>query len=178
VRTGFFEHNQFLRFLHYLPRYLVNLVRFFYITGRRKREGRNLEWRLVDFENGWVRLDPGSTKNQEGRVFPFTEELRSLLGQQRLYTGQVEKERGIICPWVFHQNGQTVGDFRKAWKTACRKARVPGRIPQDLRRTAVRNLVRAGIPERVAMQMTGHNLSFLPTKPNRSTSVSRLNEKG
>ena len=50
VRTGFFEHEQFLRVLRYLPRYLVNLIRFFYVTGWRKSEGRNLEWRLVDFE--------------------------------------------------------------------------------------------------------------------------------
>lgn len=156
VRTGFFEHEQFLRVLRYLPSYLVNLIRFFYVTGWRKSEGRNLEWRLVDFENGWVRLDPGTTKNREGRVFPFTEELRSLLEQQRRYTDQVEKDRGIICPWVFHRDGQPVGDFRKAWKTACKKAGVPGRLIHDFRRAAVTNLVRAGIPERVAMQMTGH----------------------
>ncbi|MEC4681837.1 MAG: tyrosine-type recombinase/integrase, partial [Nitrospirota bacterium] len=47
-------------------------------------------------------------------------------------------------------------DKRKAWNTACEKAGVPGRIPHDFRRTAVRSLVRAGIPERVCMDLTGH----------------------
>jgi integrase len=46
--------------------------------------------------------------------------------------------------------------FNKAWKVACRAAGCPGRIPHDMRRSAVRNLVRAGISERVAMMMTGH----------------------
>ncbi len=61
-----------------------------------------------------------------------------------------------LTPWIFHRKGRQIGDFRKAWTTACEKAGVPGRIPHDFRRTAVRNLVRAGVPERVAMQMTGH----------------------
>jgi len=52
--------------------------------------------------------------------------------------------------------GKRITTFIKAFRAACTKAGCPGRIPHDLRRTAVRNLVRAGVPERVAMQMTGH----------------------
>jgi integrase len=57
---------------------------------------------------------------------------------------------------VFHRDGERIKTFRGAWKAACAAAHLPGRIPHDFRRTAVRNLVRAGVPERVAMQMTGH----------------------
>jgi hypothetical protein len=67
----------------------------------------------------------------------------------------------VICPWVFNRSnrkvkGKPITTFVKAFTAACTKAGYPGRIPHDLRRTAVRNLVRAGVPERVAMQMTGH----------------------
>ena len=41
-------------------------------------------------------------------------------------------------------------------QTACRRAGCPGRILHDFRRTAVRNLERAGVPRSVAMKLTGH----------------------
>ena len=53
-------------------------------------------------------------------------------------------------------DGKVIKSFRKAWLAACRAAGYPARIPHDFRRTAVRNLIRAGIPETVAMSMTGH----------------------
>src|SRR5262249_1753578 len=52
--------------------------------------------------------------------------------------------------------GQQVKYFRRRWAKACQEIGLVGRIPHDFRRTAVRNLVRAGVPERVAMMITGH----------------------
>ena len=62
--------------------------------------------------------------------------------------------RGMICPFVFHRNGRRIKSFYKAWRTA--KAECPGKLLHDFRRTAVRNYVRAGVSERVAMAMSGH----------------------
>ncbi len=115
-----------------------------------------LQWRQVDLKIGRVVLDPGTTKNDYARIFPCTNELREVLEKRWEITRSLQRERRIVCPWVFHRDGKRIKNFYTAWRTACKKAGVPGRIPHDFRRTAVRNLVRAGIPERVAMQMTGH----------------------
>jgi len=80
----------------------------------------------------------------------------SLLEEQRRITSTIEKAQGRICGWVFHRNGRPIKSFRKAWQDACEAAGVPDRIPHDLRRTAVRNLERAGVSRSVAMQLTGH----------------------
>lgn len=66
------------------------------------------------------------------------------------------RARGVICPWVFHRNGKPIRTFYTAWRRAATKAGVPGRIVHDFRRTAVRTFVRAGVAERVAMQLSGH----------------------
>jgi len=166
VRTGFFEREPFESVLAHLPAEIQPVIEFAYITGWRiASEVLPLKWRQVDFDAGEIRLDAGTTKNGEGRVFPFTTDLRTVLKSQHAEHERLKKV-GQIEPWVFFRmvaegrggdkKPKPIVSFSKAWKSACRAAGCPGRIPHDLRRTAVRNFVRQGIPERVAMQLTGH----------------------
>ena len=161
VRTGFFEREQIERILAHLPPAIRRAVQFAYITGWRiPSEVLKLQWRHVDFEARVVRLDRHTTKNDEGRTFPFTDALEQLLEAQKIEHERLKAE-DVICPWVFNRSnrkvkGKRITTFIKAFRAASMKAGYPDRIPHDLRRTAVRNLVRAGVPERVAMQMTGH----------------------
>ena len=156
VRKGFVEEEQFKSLLKHLRVELRPMVTFAKITGWRRGEVLSLQWPQVDFKCRMVRLEPGTTKNKEGGMFPFTAELESLLLAQRQAT-DVLKKQGKIVPWVFHhKEGQPIREFKNNWTTACRKAGWPGLLFHDLRRTATRNLVRAGIPERVAMMLTGH----------------------
>jgi integrase len=65
-------------------------------------------------------------------------------------------ERQELVPYVFHRSGQRIDSFNKAWKRACRMAGVPEGLLHDLRRTAVRNMIRANVPEGIAMAIRGH----------------------
>lgn len=157
VRTGFFEPQQFAAVLSKLRPGQRAAAKFAYLTGwRLKGEVLKLEWRQVDLEGGEVRLDAAQSKNGEGRVFPLTRELRALL-EERKAIADAMKKKGQIMRYVFHRaNGKPIRSFRKAWGAACIAAGCPGRLPHDLRRTAVRNFVRSGVPERVAMMLCGH----------------------
>ena len=112
----------------------------------------------LNLKAGWLRLEPGETKNNEGRMFPISTvpRLRDVLARQLARTESVEKATNRIIPWLFHRKGRPIKSFRRAWRTACKNAEVPGRIPHDFRRTAIRNLERAGIPRSAAMAMVGH----------------------
>ena len=109
----------------------------------------------VDLEAGWLRLDPGESKNGEGRMFPITPELKAVLKAQLERTRSFELATGQVVPWLFHREGKPIRDFRWAWEKACSLAGI-SRIPHDFRRTAVRNLERAGVPRSAAMAMVGH----------------------
>jgi integrase len=156
VRQGFFERDQLEAVSRHLPEAVRPVALFAFITGWRVSEILGLTWRQVDFGASTVRLEPGTTKNGEGRTVHFTPELRALLETQRECTATVQAKTDRIIPNVFHRDGQPIKSFRGAWFTACEAAGVPGRIFHDLRRTAVRNLERAGVPRSVAMKLTGH----------------------
>jgi integrase len=134
------------------------VVRFAALTGWRKQETVGLRWASVDLEAGWVRLEGSRSKNGRGRELPFWKlpELEDLLTEQRTRTNRVERERDMICPYVFHRGGEPIRSSYTAWLGATERAGLAGAWFHDLRRTAVRNLERAGGSRSDAMDLTGH----------------------
>jgi integrase len=183
ARVGFFDGDAFTAVCRQLRSELAALATVARITGWRKGELRSRQWRHVDFEHGWLRLEPEETKNRDGRMFPLVPELRTTLEAQRARVETIQRRTKQMIPWVFcRDDGAPVGDFKKAWTTACIRAgfyrdvvvldgdgkpraakdgtplvvKKPTKLVHDFRRTSVRNLIRAGIPETVAMKLTGH----------------------
>jgi integrase len=157
ARKGFFERHELDAVLSHLPEYLHGLLTFAFVTGWRvKSEVLPLTVDRVDLRAGTVRLDAGTTKNDEGRLIYLTPELREVLTRQ-LESIAALKEQGVICPYVFHHpDGSQIKSFRKLWEKAREAAGFPHKILHDFRRTAVRNLERADVARSTAMQMVGH----------------------
>lgn len=159
ARKGFFEEAEMAAVEQHLSEALRPVMRFAYFTGWRVRsEVLPLTWDRVDLTAGVVRLEPGTTKNDEGREFPFSAypQLGDLLRDQHRHTKAVERAKGQIIRHVFHRNGKPIKDYRGAWQRACAAVGLRGRLVHDFRRTAVRNLERAGVSRSVAMKLTGH----------------------
>jgi integrase len=157
ARQGFADAKQVAAICRHLSTDLADAVQFMFITGWRSRsEVLPLRWSQVDFAGGFVRLEPGTTKNMEGRAFPLIPELRALLEHRQAITRRCERAQGRIIAHVFHRSGTPIKSLRRAWRTACKDVGLPGLLPHDLRRSAVRNLERAGISRSVAMKLTGH----------------------
>jgi len=149
VRKGFIEYDDFAALHEALPTYLKPVVMFAYLTGWRKSEILRLTWNRVNLKDGIVRLEPGETKNKDGRTLYMETELLEMM--QILY-----RSRSMSCLYVFHLKGEKISDFRGSWRAACKAIGWPGLLFHDLRRSGVRNMVRAGVPERVAMSISGH----------------------
>ncbi len=158
ARSGFFEAEDFRCVLRELPTYLQPVMLTAYITGWRvPSELLTRKWRKhIDVENGWLRLEPGETKSGQGRMFPLIPALREIVAHQVRLSITFERETGKEVPWLFHNQGHRIVNYYPAWHRACEAVGVAGRIPHDFRRTAYRNLIRAGVPKQIAMMLVGH----------------------
>lgn len=157
VRQGFFERADFEAAAKALPDYLQGFARFGHLSGWRKGEIASLRWQDVDRTERTARLQPEHSKNGEGRLLTLEGELWEVIERQ-WEARQYSRPDGAsgVSALVFHRQGQRVKEFRKSWASACKAANVPGMLFHDLRRTAVRNMVRAGNPEGMVMKVVGH----------------------
>jgi integrase len=148
-RDGLFEHDEYLKVRAHAPAAYQDVLDFAYYSGWRRNEILNVTWDEVDLAGGVIRLTPWRSKTKTGRVLPISEPLSQVL-KRRL------RRRRPRDPRVFQRDGVPVRVWRDALRDACRKAKVRHRLLHDCRRTAARNLIRAGVPERIAMLLTGH----------------------
>lgn len=157
VREGFLEPGDFEAVVAALPEYLQDAARFAYIAGWRRGEVASLAWSQVDRKTKLITLRRANSKNKESRVLPIGGALEELIARRweaRTLAGPDGSTR--LADLVFHRQGVRLGDFRKAWASACQAAGRKGTLFHDMRRSAVRNLERAGVSQAVAMKITGH----------------------
>lgn len=153
VRRGFFERPQFEAVRDALRQdVLRDMATLAYWIGWRSGELRRLECRQVDVEHRALRIERGTTKGKEPRIVRLPSEAWAVVA--KWYARRRVGAR--ISRFLFHRRGKPIRTFQRAWTNACVRAGHPGMLFHDFRRTAVRNMVRAGIKESVAMAITGH----------------------
>src|SRR6266705_1327975 len=129
--------------------WMRTLFELAYTYGWRHSELLGLRVNQVSIADRTIRLNPGETKNEKGREVTTTPLLRQLLLE-------CVRGKGPADRVLTRDDARPVVDFRGTWENVTTKAEVPGLLFHDLRRTAVRNMIRAGISEAVAMKISGH----------------------
>ena len=116
----------------------------------RKNELRRIRWDQVDFDAGVIRLPASQTKTKKARTVPVYGDMGRWLEHQR-------DQCPAGCVWVFYgSRNHPVDNHLNGWAEACQRAGGHGLLFHDLRRSAVRNMKRAGIQDKVAMEISGH----------------------
>ena len=153
VRQGFFTEEEYKVLRGVLPDHVKVPLIIAYWTGMRAGEILKLQWDQLDLERGLLRLDPGTTKNNRGRLVPLVKEVTESLWQWKQHV----LAHYPACRWVCHYRGKRLRAVpTKSWKKGCARVGVNGKLFHDLRRTAIRNMVRLSISERIAMEISGH----------------------
>lgn len=145
ARSGFLGRPQFDLLRSHLPADLKDFALFGYLTGWRRGAIASLEW--SDVRDDCVFLRGSHSKNGKPYFLPIVGELSGLIERR--------KKARVFSPLVFHRQGEPIVEFRKAWRTACKRAGLDGRLFHDLRRSAARNLIRSGVSKDVAKAVGG-----------------------
>jgi integrase len=157
VRQGFCSKEEFLRVHENLPADLQDFALFAFSTGMRSGEIKCMDWSNVQDADSFIRMRPDQCKNQHGHSVPVIDELMGIIQRRReARTIQIDGTT-TLSRFVFHRgDGLEIGDFRKSWAAACEAAGKPNLLFHDLRRAAVTALVNSGVPQLVAMSISGH----------------------
>lgn len=173
-RQGFVTKDELERVVTELPEYLKDFTRFAFETGWRKGEITSLTWKDIDFGRKFIEIRIRTSKSGYGRVIRCNATLRSII-ERRARVRQGD--------YVFHFRGRAISDFKKAWRSATIRADLTGRTFHDLRRSAIRRMADAGIPRRVAKEITGHRTDsvfdryHIVTDEDVSDALKRLDEE-
>jgi integrase len=185
ARTGFFACDELERVVEALPEDLKDFVRFAFATAWRKGEVASLRW--SDVEDGVIRLRAANSKNREARQVVIDGDLTEIIKRRRALRAVETAVGTVLCDYIFHRDGEPIREFRKSWARACVAAgvgtmycpkcknegaalkcepcKVPtkyrGRIVHDLRRSGVRDMIRSGVPQNVAMKISGHRTASM-----------------
>lgn len=164
ARQGFVEPSTFEDIASLLPEPVNDIARFAYASGWRKSEVMGLRWESVDRASKEARLR--TSKNGRPRTLPLAGVLSDVI-ERRWEARKFEKEEKgrkitAVSEYVFHAgDGAPLVDFKRSWATACKDAGAPGLLFHDLRRSAVRNMIRAGVPQSIAMRISGHKTTAM-----------------
>jgi integrase len=154
VREGFLEHEQYVRLRDELPDHQKLILVVGYHLGMRRGEILKLRWDQVDWDANLIRLEKKQTKGKKARNAP-------LYGELRAWYELAYSSRDPECPFIVSWKGHGITEVKTAWKKARERAGVPALLIHDLRRTAVRNMIRAGISEKRAMEISGHKTNSM-----------------
>jgi integrase len=169
VRQGFVDPAAFDRLAAALPPDLADAARMAYATGWRKGQLAALRWEHVDRTNKLIMVPGTITKNGKPQALPLEGQLWALVEHRWQRREVRRKGRPVyLSPFVFHRgDGKALGDFRKKWAKACAAAKVPPALLfHDLRRSGVRNMVRAGVDRDVAKSISGHKTDSMFSRYN------------